>query len=566
MKVYFKHIEFLLVMASFLPLTVYAQSFTDITQPWLDRGNDRIRIQPIDFFIDGANKYLIIEAGVLKVGARLMFDQAVAHEFTSEEVIEDQKSRSKLVLILDKTNKYIAHKIFYISKSLDIVKIKHREEKYFITTIGPSFEATIELYDDEGNYVNTLVDFDASNRVNLTDFDVKNDKIIFTGFFDQRAYIVFKTDTIKQEFQDYTDHTIAWFPVGFIYSMDVSSGEIIYSQGFGCATDPSSISSLIIDNQDNAIVAGNYNGSYFNFFGDTLPYRGGFRGDDAFIAKIDAAGEMQWVHSLSSNSFLDRINGVLVDDDNNVFAGALSRDEGKFYLDELEFNKNSYGYMMKFLAGGKLAWVKEFKGPAYDLVPISRKENIVFFGGSYQSPYSTTYLDENIIKHKSDEGVALFFKLDEDSGDVLNEVGMVSNGNRIDLMGAAQSLSCNMILFFNYKNNMDINGAKVENLSGLDFATVLASIDNTSVITEEAFNYKIKLVPNLLFPYERLQFNADSGGEFLYEIVNLEGKILLSNTISDKSYIDLADFQEGLYFMRIEKNKQIFSKHFFVNN
>ncbi len=566
MKFYLKYIKYLLIVSIIVPIHLCAQSFTDITQLWLDRGSDRIRIQPEDQFVDGEYKYLVIDAGILSKGAKLMHNETVVYVFKSEEVFDDQKSRSKLVIILDEKNKYVENKIFYINKLLDIVKIKYRENSYFISTIGPIFEATIEQYNSEGKFIKTIASFDASYRVNLTDFDIKNSAIVFSGFFDQRAYIVFKTDTIKQEFQNFNANPVPWFPVGFIISMNIETEQINYSKGFGCQNAANNVTSVTLDNDSNAIIVGTYDGVNFNFFGDTLPYRGGFGASEAYIAKISQEGKKQWHHSFSSNSFMDRVNGVLLDEYNNVFASSISRDEGKFYLDDLEFNKNSYGYMMKFLAKGKIEWVKEFKGPAFDIIPLCIKDDVVFFGCSYYTSSPFTLLDNMEIKHKSNEGIVIIFKLEEDSGKPINEVGIVSNGKRIDLIAAMNTPANNTVLLYNNKNNMDLNGTYVKQVEGFEYINVLANIEITTNIKEQISKNEITIFPSILSNKDQLVFNSYSQDIYNYEIYNPEGIVLINNVVSANSNIDVSILQNGLYIIKFKNKNQIFSKRFFIQN
>ncbi|MEZ6117620.1 MAG: hypothetical protein R3C28_13740 [Pirellulaceae bacterium] len=150
-----------------------------------------------------------------------------------------------------------------------------------------------------------------------------------------------------------------------------SSGDLLWATSFG--SDGYDYAwGLALDDSDNVIVTGNFNGtvdfapSMTDPLGlDTLTSAGGY---DGFILKLDANGEFQWVRQMMGDDF-DRVFSVDVDRANDIYIGTQSYSSTVTY-DGLPPQMGSgvrHAGLAKIDAGGTFQWARSFHND--DVVP-----------------------------------------------------------------------------------------------------------------------------------------------------------------------------------------------------
>lgn len=101
-------------------------------------------------------------------------------------------------------------------------------------------------------------------------------------------------------------------------------------------------------------------------------------------------------------------------------------------------------------------------------------------------------------------------------------------------------------------NEFIIAGGMLEN-QAVSNKTFKIQIDNLTSI-EEAYFSKIKVFPNPASDF----INIDLESPFEVEIIGMDGKKFLNLTMSDSENVDVSALPTGIYFLKIEKDKEVF--------
>jgi len=128
------------------------------------------------------------------------------------------------------------------------------------------------------------------------------------------------------------------------------------------------ISAIAADGNGNSYVTGNFSGELdFSIGNNSTPFFNGVGLHDAFIAKIDPAGNLIWGFDFGSNQGADAGSALSVDKDGNLIAAGGFRGTVDFNFDDNdEFNMTAVNgqdiYVIKLSPSGELIWAKSIGG------------------------------------------------------------------------------------------------------------------------------------------------------------------------------------------------------------
>jgi hypothetical protein len=143
-----------------------------------------------------------------------------------------------------------------------------------------------------------------------------------------------------------------------------AAGNPLWIQRAGGATvsDSASGARIALDQNGNVCVAGELSGTVH--FTSTAGTNATLSGQDAFVAKYDAAGNLTWVKPISGNAFLE---GIATDAAGNIF---VAGDFDSETLDVSGTTLTNWGFVNAFLAKyspqGNLLWIKQIGGDDLD--------------------------------------------------------------------------------------------------------------------------------------------------------------------------------------------------------
>jgi hypothetical protein len=153
----------------------------------------------------------------------------------------------------------------------------------------------------------------------------------------------------------------------FIVKYD-SAGVVIWAKKAGGA-DNDYAYALNTDKAGNVYVTGDFSGSAN--FDNTILKSSGMK--DAFIAKYDSAGVLQWVQKAGGTKN-DAGNGIYVDNIGNTFVTGEFSDSASFGPTRLISNGASDMFIAKYNSSGNVEWVKNAGGKNNDAGNAIKKD------------------------------------------------------------------------------------------------------------------------------------------------------------------------------------------------
>ena len=145
-----------------------------------------------------------------------------------------------------------------------------------------------------------------------------------------------------------------------MYAQELNWHKHIYSEGRDYVMGVTS------DSKGNIYTIGFYSDSEVNIDGTLLPYAERM---DSYIAKFSESGELLWTTSLTGIGLFDRVEEIVVDENDDIYV--ISIMQGEFNIGSEEIITVPAGnaqdfILMKFTSEGVLLFSKEFGGPASD--------------------------------------------------------------------------------------------------------------------------------------------------------------------------------------------------------
>ena len=400
-------------------------------------------------------------------------------------------------------------------------------------------------YDVDGNLVWANAISGENNEGIRAIQQVDSNSFIIGGYFSNS--IIFNVGTNEEEFY-YSTQLVN----GFIASYSID-GDYDWSINFGGPEYGAFVNALAIDDQKNIFATGGFLGSIDL---DPGPDSAGFTSmgsSDIYLAKFDSLGNYQWgqtVGGLSQNSS----TGLHLDQQENIllfgtFKSAIDLDPGPG-----EFTFSSNGQTDPFIAKYTCTGNTQFSQTACQEYISPSGNHIWSNSGIYSDTlfygtecFNSLTIDLDIIQL--------------DSTVTLNESVMVANQDEAEYQ------------WFNCANpQVPISGANEQIFSPMESGEygVLISINGCEA-TSECYNFIVSSVNNpnpsqvVVYPNPTngifsISSKMSPNSEFrLFDItarIALTGKLSIENTS-----IDISNFPDGLYFLRVNDHIIKIVKH-----
>ena len=145
-----------------------------------------------------------------------------------------------------------------------------------------------------------------------------------------------------------------------------AGGDVVWAKRAGGFAGDDTGLAVAVDGSGNALVTGEFRVSAE--FGDTTLTNAG--GDDAFVAKYDAGGDVVWAKRAGGSSegitFTDRGAGIAVDGADNVFVTGQFEGTGKFGTATLTSAGAEDVFVAKYDPQGNVVWAQRAGGSSGD--------------------------------------------------------------------------------------------------------------------------------------------------------------------------------------------------------
>ncbi len=380
-------------------------------------------------------------------------------------------------------------------------------------------------YDDSGQSVST----DASGNV------------FITGIY-YSPTITFGTTTLTKAnpTSNYSDI--------FIVKYD-ASGNMLWATSAEDGLFNDDGRSLSTDASGNVFIAGYFASPTITFGTTTLTNTNSSW--DIFIVKYDSSGNVLWAKSAGGTDYDIGIS-VSTDAIGNVFM------TGIYYSPTITFgittltNANNVAdiFIVKYDASGNVLWAKSAEGTWYDLSYGVCTDVIgnVFITGAFYSPtitFGTTTLTN--VNAAND----IFIVKYDASGNVLWAKSAGGTGYD-EGYAVSTDASGNVFLTGNFGSpNINFGTTTLTNAdtTGSFRDIFIAKLDGTTG-TNDIKNSNIKIYPNPTnntINIEGLNKNENNS----IKIFDVQGKLVITKTINEKSTIDLSELNKGIYVIKI---------------
>lgn len=163
----------------------------------------------------------------------------------------------------------------------------------------------------------------------------------------------------------------------YLAKLDTDGNWLWVRRGGGSQT--ASGTEVALDSNDNIYISGNFYGS--GFFGNTLLTSNGIT--DVFIAKLNGNGEWIWAES-GGGPNMNTVYSIAVDTEDYVYIGGRFRSTASFGNTELISAGSSDAFVAKIDSAGNWQWASRAGGPdscdAYGLA-VDSDNNVYVTGG-----------------------------------------------------------------------------------------------------------------------------------------------------------------------------------------
>ncbi len=179
----------------------------------------------------------------------------------------------------------------------------------------------------------------------------KTGNLVVTGYY--HAKIQFE-ETLNPEITSFERPGSAFFIAKY-----TPAGNLLWAKSVGKSGGGSLYPCDIkLDPNDNIFITGSFEGTQ-DFGGTTLQTNGD---QDVFTAKFDNAGNIQWARSFGSTS-TENSNALVLDKNNNIFIGGLFRESITIGSTTITASPNSFdAFFAKLDANGNIQWLKNALG------------------------------------------------------------------------------------------------------------------------------------------------------------------------------------------------------------
>ena len=399
---------------------------------------------------------------------------------------------------------------------------------------------------------------------------------------------------------------------GFVVKMDASTGSLVWAKQF-----PFESSAIAVDPNGNVITVGRQNGSAFlskldssgnpvwtkefatqsgdcgasslvldalgniyttGFFIDTVDFDPGLGtynlvGEyygDAFICKLDAGGNFQWVKQLSGNGNEYGVT-IALDASGNVYTSGVLNATADFDPGVGTYNLSSAGignfdgYISKLNASGDFVWAKQLGGAVGSSLFISSivlgADNNVYSIGNFSQ---TVDFDPGTGTNNltSSGPYDVFISKLDNNGNFISTLQFAGSGFAEGRSLALDNVG-NIFATGNFKATTDFDPlAGVFNLTsnGSDDIFIIKlqnELENTTSINEDSWTSKINIYPNpttsaLTIESDKIFENAN------IKVRNAIGQEIFRETYSSTNNITFnLNGEPGVYFVEINDTGKV---------
>ncbi|MFK8103903.1 MAG: T9SS type A sorting domain-containing protein [Saprospiraceae bacterium] len=150
------------------------------------------------------------------------------------------------------------------------------------------------------------------------------------------------------------------------------NGELLWAKRAGGFKDDAG-QDIALDDQGNIFVVGYYEG-VADFDATILPYEG--KGANGFIAKYNAAGDLQWSNYIGGEDH-DVVTNVAIDAAGQIYVIGEFSGTAQFGTTSLSTIEASSMFLAKYNTTGELLWVKAEEGLTSESISIDPLGNII---------------------------------------------------------------------------------------------------------------------------------------------------------------------------------------------
>lgn len=531
----------IIILAFFFSCSLYSQVYSDFVQ--LSK-NDTTVTGIGSLLSDGTHRYIVRSYDSWKQGEKLFYNGTEIYEFKEFKSFEYHKV---LVIRIDEHNNFLS--LFTFDEPLKTLsKFKFIDGELYYLASRAFGDFHIKKYAGEGKTVEVF-SYTKGDEVDFMDYLIREDELIVMGGFGQQ-FIEIKGDTIW----DNGRNNIAQNNSIFLYSIDLKKDSIKYFFGYGCSIYCTSISDLQIDKNGNTVIHGIYRSDEFVVLGDTLPYQGGFGGDDGYIIRLKPDGSLLSTNYFSSWSDRDQIQSILFSDDGSYYVTFYSS-VGNLSVDgtivENNDKMNNSQYLIKFDRYGNIIWIDKL----YSYYPLTfgkfftTTKTLIIGYQSRLDETKTLINGEQIGQNVFNQTVCFFLEFDKETGDFIKIWDVVSNGTDIRFEELLQVEDTKSIVFRTWDGNpIILNGDTIPMIGRSKALLVNMDFNTDGVIEQNTSMGRIELYPNPVSGIGEIKLVDSDNAIQSYRIYDIQGRQIQAGRLQDQC-IRTADMKSGTYIL-----------------
>lgn len=343
----------------------------------------------------------------------------------------------------------------------------------------------------------------------------------------------------------------------FVVKYD-TSGNVLWANSAGGAYGDQALS-IAADNSGNVYVTGSFYSPTFTF--GTISLTNSSSGQDMFIAKIDAVGNLLWLNKFGGNN-TELGQGIATDVSGNIYVTGLvtsqSVTSGSVTL--ISSGTNDF-FLVKYDSLGNTIWAKNAVGTGNDFGTSAAcdQDGNIYVTGYYRS-VTLTFGTYTLVNGMGGGNFNLFIAKYDSSGNVIWAKGAGNQGANYGF-GVSTDNSGNVYLTGSYILSITF-GTTTFTSNGV-YNMFIAKIDATTVNIEESiFQNGINIYPN---PNNGIctikSTDLKLQNCFIYNVLG-ECVFSQNSNLTNQINIDLSAQTKGIYFVEIfdENNSRINKK------
>ncbi len=320
--------------------------------------------------------------------------------------------------------------------------------------------------------------------------------------------------------------------------------------------------SVATDASGNIYITGRFNSPSLTFGTYTVTNAGT---ESIFLTKYDASGNTLWAKgALGAGTIIG--NGLTTDALSNIYlTGGFNSSSFTIDTYTLTNTGSNDAFIAKYDVSGNLLWAKSGVGAGYDAgynIATDTLGNVYMAGSfSYGSVNSITF-GTTTLPFPSGGTDPMFVVKYTSSGNPICALGLGSGGD--DACGVATDVSGNVFAGGDFMMNPFIVGTTTLSLSGQeDVFVAKANFNCQQTGIEELNNNEIvNIYPN---PNNgSFVLEPSSATKQTMQVYDVNGKLVLSQTINGTTSVDANALNEGVYNISLQSNEGVVNKRIVI--